>query len=200
MQKRHFLNATMVGALSGMTAFPSVASAQNGPKTARGPTLLTVSGLIGAGNRGPFDPALDQLMARQKLAFGKAYAFDFAALAALPAGTIRPTLEYDDKPHALKGPLLMDVVKTCGVKVTGKTMLLLRAVDGYAARLSATEASTRRFIVATHLDGRPLALGGVGPLWAVFDADRFSDVAAKPLTERFGSCPWAMYHIEVAES
>lgn len=200
MRKRHFLNAAMFGAVSGMATLPSAVAAQNGPRAAQGPTLLTVSGLIGAGNRGPFDPALDQLMARQKLAFSKAQAFDFAALVALPASTIRPTLEYDGKPHALKGPLLMDVVKACGVNIADKTMLLLRAVDGYAARLSATEAGKRRFIVATHLDGRPLALGGVGPLWAVFDADRFADVAAKPLNERFGSCPWAMYHIEVADA
>ena len=49
-----------------------------------------MSGLIGAGNRGPFDPALDQLMAKQKLAFAKAQTFDFAALTALPTITITP--------------------------------------------------------------------------------------------------------------
>ena len=190
----------MFGAVSGLAAYAPAAAAQHGPKTAKGPILLTVSGLIGGGNRGPFDPALDQMMGKQKLAFSKAQVFDFAALTVLPAHTIKPTLEYDGKAHTLAGPLLMDVMKACGVKATTKTALFLRAVDGYAAQLSAAEASQRRFIVATHLDGRPMALGGLGPLWAVYDADRFPDMAAKKVTERFGSCPWATYHIEVKEA
>jgi hypothetical protein len=200
MRKRHFLNASMVGALAGVAAWPRLAAAQHGPAAARGPTLLTVSGLIGAGNRGAFDAALDQMMGKQKLAFSKAHAFDFAALTAMPATTINPTLEYDNKPHTLNGPLLMDVVKACGVKVTDKTALFVRAVDGYAAHVPAAEASQRRFILATHLDGKPMALGGLGPLWAVYDADRFADMAAKPVAQRFGSCPWATYHIDVKEA
>ena len=60
------------------------------------------------------------------------------------------------------------------------------------------QARAQRFIVATHLDGKPMALGGLGPLWAVYDADRFADMAARPVAERFGACPWALYHIEVA--
>ena len=34
-------------------------------------------------------------------------------------------------------------------------------------------------------------------LGAVFDADRVPEMAARPVNERFGSCPWALYHIEV---
>lgn len=200
MKKRDLLHATMVGTVTGLVAAPRLAAAQHSPKAARGPTLLTVSGLIGAANRGAFDPALDQMMAKQKIAFAKARAFDFTALTALAPTTIHPTLEYDGKRHTLRGPLLNDIVKACGVVVTAKTSLFLRAVDGYAAQILATEADKRRFIVATHLDGAPMALGGLGPLWAVFDADRFPDVAAKPLNERFASCPWATYHIEVTDA
>ena len=194
-QRRYFLATATAGA----AALPGLTLAQTAPKGARGPTVLTVSGLIGTGNRGALDPALDQLMAKQKIAFDKAQAFDFAALAALPAVTIKPTLEYDAKPHVLKGPLLMDVMKASGVKVTAKTVFFLRAIDGYAAQVSAADAARYRFIVATHLDGQPMALGGLGPLWAVYDADRFPDMAAKPLPARFAWCPWATYHIEVKE-
>ncbi len=88
MQKRRFLGATMVAAVATGSMRPASA-AQTGS-----PPLLTVSGLIGAGNRGPFDPALDQLMAKQKLAFSKAHTFDFAVLTSLPPTTIRPTLTY----------------------------------------------------------------------------------------------------------
>lgn len=194
-QRRQFLSATALAAV----AVPTLSNAQHAPKTVRGPVLLTVSGLIGAGNRGPLDAALDQMMAKQKIKFDKAHAFDFAALLAMPAVTIKPTLEYDNKAHKLKGPLLLDVMKACGVKITAKTAFFMRAVDGYAAQLSAADAQKYRFIVATHLDGEPMALGGLGPLWGVYDADRFADMAAKPVTERFGSCPWATYHIEVKE-
>lgn len=198
MKKRHFLKAGLSGA-AGLGATALGAHAQNGPKTSTGPVLVTVSGLIGPGNRGALDPALDQMMVKQKIGFSKAQAFDFAALTAMPAITIKPTLEYDSKPHALRGPLLMDVLKASGVKVTDRTSLLLRAVDGYAVLVSAAEIARRGFILATHLDGRPMALGGLGPLWAVYDADKFPDMVAKPVTQRFGLCPWATYHIEVKE-
>lgn len=194
--RRQFLGTAALAAVTATT----ISSAQHAPKTARGPVLLTVSGSIGWGNRGPIDAALDQMMSKQKVKFDKAYAFDFAALAELPATTIKPTLEYDNKSHILKGPLLIDVMKVCGVKITAKTMLFMRAVDGYAAQISAVDVEKYRYIVATHLDAQPMALGGLGPLWGVYDADRFADMAARPVTERFVSCPWATYHIQVKES
>lgn len=197
MNKRDFLQTAVVslGAAASFTTH-----AQNAPKATTGPVLLTVSGLIGPGNRGPLDSALDQMMHKQTVSFSKAHAFDFAALTALPATTIKPTLEYDNKPHVLKGPLLTDVLKACGVKIGEKTALLLRAVDGYGVLLTAAEATQRRFILATHIDNRPMGLGGLGPLWAVYDADRFPDMAAKPVNQRFSLCPWATYHIDVRES
>ena len=197
MDKRQFLNLAACGA----AVLPVCLEAQAATtRTLRGPALLTVSGAIGAGNRGALDPALDQMMAKQKIRFDKAQVFDFAALTAMPAVSIRPTLEYDNQAHALKGPLLMEVMKACGVKVTDRTVFFLRAVDGYAAQISAADAARYRFIVATHLDGQPMALGGLGPLWAVYDADRFADMAAKPVSARFASCPWATYHVEVKEA
>ena len=196
MQKRRFLSSAFIGAAVG--AIPAGAATKSA-RPATGPVLLTVTGLIGAGNRGPFDPALDQMMGKQKIQFSKAQTFDFAAIAAMPAVTIKPTLEYDSKPHTLKGPLLTDVMKACAANVGAKTAFFLRAVDGYVAQLSAADATRYRFIVATHLDGQPMPLGGLGPLWTVFDADRFPEFASKPVTERFGNCPWATYHIEVKE-
>jgi hypothetical protein len=188
MKKRHFLGAAAAGA-----ALPYAARAQQA-KGLHGPALLTITGAVGKTNRGPMDGVLDQMMAKQKLTFDKAHAFDFAALAALPAVTIKPTLEYDKKPHELKGPLLTDVLHAAGA--TG-TKLAMRAVDGYAPSISMADAQKYRFIVATHLDGQPMPLGGFGPLWAVYDADKFPDMAAKPLDLRFAMCPWGLYHIDV---
>jgi hypothetical protein len=193
MKKRQFLGSA---ALAGMAAaLPARAAAAK----SAGPALLTITGAIGKPNRGRFDPVLDQMMFKQKLTFEKAHGFDFAALAALPAITIHPTLEYDNKPHTLRGPLLLDVMKAAGARVDGNDngKLVLRAVDGYAATIWVAQARAQRWIVATHMDGAPMALGGLGPLWAIYDADKVPEMAVKPLAERFGSCPWALYHIEV---
>jgi hypothetical protein len=191
MRKRNFLAAAALGP----AALPSLVHAA-GQGAGGSPALLTVTGAIGKPNRGAIDPVLDQMMAKQKIAFEKAHAFDFAALAAMPAVTIKPTLEYDKKPHTLRGPLLADVLKACGVSADGGK-LAMRAVDGYAPTISVSDARKYRFIVATHLDAKPMPLGGLGPLWAVYDADRFPDMAAKPLDQRFALCPWAVYHIDV---
>ncbi len=159
--------------------------------------MLTVTGNIGAGNRGPLDPALDQMMKKQGLAFDKAHVFDYAALLALPDIAIKPTLEYDAREHELSGPLLIDVIVATGAKVNRDGRVLLRAVDGYVIALSVAAAQKYRYIVATKLDAKPMPLGGLGPLWAVYDADRFPDMAARALAERFTLCPWALYHIAV---
>jgi hypothetical protein len=188
MKKRNFLAAAAAGA-----ALPLVAGAQPA-KGLRGPTLLTVTGAITKTNRGSFDGVLDQMMAKQKLTFDKAHAFDFAALAAMPAVTIKPTVEYDGKKHELRGPLLATVLQAAGA--TG-SKLAMRAVDGYAPVISAADAQKYRFIVATHMDGQTMPIGGLGPLWAVYEADKFADMAAKPVDQRFANCPWGLYHIDV---
>jgi len=190
MDKRHFLAGALAGA-----AGPVLAQPQVNALTVRGPALLTVTGAITKPNRGPLDPVLDQMMAKQKLAFEKARTFDFAALAAMTAVAIKPTLEYDNKPHQLRGPLLTTVLRAAGAPHDAK--LVMRAIDGYAPAISIAEARRLRFIVATHLDGKPMPLGGLGPLWALFDADRFPESKAKPVTERFALCPWGLYHIDV---
>ncbi|RZT05700.1 hypothetical protein SAMN05216319_5002 [Duganella sp. CF402] len=194
MKKRQFLGTAATATLAGWAttlAAPAHAAA------ASGPTLLTVTGAIGAGNRGKLDPVRDQLMYKQKLSFDKAFGFDFAALAALPAITIKPTLEYDGKPHTLRGPLLVDVMKAAGAKLNDNTKLVLRAIDGFAATVTVAQAKAQRYIVATHLDGAPMALGGLGPLWAVYEADKVPEMAAKPVSDRFGLCPWGLYHVSV---
>jgi hypothetical protein len=190
MNKRHFLGAAALVPLAAPATARTAAAAC-------GPVLLTVTGAIGRANRGPLDPALDQMMHKQQLSFQRAYTFDFDALARLPARSIRPTLEYDGKPHALRGPLLAEVLAQAGAQGGPGARVVLRAVDGYAAVVPLAQAKAQGFIVATHLDGQPVPLGGLGPLWAVYDADRVPDMAARPLAERFAACPWALYHIEV---
>jgi hypothetical protein len=195
LKKRDFLSTAVLG-VAALPSFAQTANKAVNQGNLHSPTLLTVTGAIGKGNRGPLDPVLDQMMAKQKLAFTKAHVFDFAALTALPAVTIKPTLEYGNEVHTLKGPLLADVLKAAGANAQGGK-LAMRAVDGYAPTISVADALKYRFIIATHLDGKPMPLGGLGPLWAVYEPEKFPDMAAKPVSDRFALCPWAVFHIDV---
>ena len=192
MNKRQFVAAGVVGA----AALPLRAGAAQSPARA-GHGILTVTGAIVRSNRGPLDPALDQLMVKHGAKFDKAWQFDAAMLARLTAVTIQPTLEYDAKPHKLSGPLLSSVVEAAGVITGSQVMLGLRALDGYTVAVSLADARGYRMIVASALDGVPMSIGGLGPLWAVYDADRLPAFKDKPLKERFGLCPWGLYYIDV---
>jgi hypothetical protein len=189
MHKRQFLAA---GALATLLPLQTRAA-----PAASGPGLLTVAGAIPRSNRGPLDPALDQLMVKHGAKFDKAWQFDAAMLARLPTVTIQPTLEYDAKLHKLSGPLLGTVLKAAGVAEGASVSLGLRALDGYTVAVSLADAQRYRMIVATKLDGAPMSIGGLGPLWGVYDADRLPDFKDKPLKERFALCPWGLYYIEV---
>jgi hypothetical protein len=189
MKKRSFLGTATLAAL---LPAAGVSTAQPSRKS---PGLLTLSGAIGKANRGPVDPALDQLLVKHGVKFDKAHVFDAEALHRLPAVRIRPTLEYDAKVHSLTGPLLSSVLEAAGV--TGDAMLALRAVDGYVVPLRLADARSYRMIVATEIDGDPLSLGGLGPQWAVYEADSLPAFKDKPLKERFALCPWGLYSIEV---
>ena len=191
MDKRRFLATGALGAVLPLQAQGAASSARTGAG------LLTVTGAIARSNRGPLDPALDQLMVKHGTRFDRAWEFDGAMLARLPAVSIQPTLEYDAKTHKLSGPLLSSVVVAAGVAVGAAVTLVMRALDGYAVAVSLADASRYRMILATMLDGVPMSLGGLGPLWAVHDADRLADFKDKPLKERFGLCPWGLYFIEV---
>ncbi|MDQ6618087.1 MAG: molybdopterin-dependent oxidoreductase [Pseudomonadota bacterium] len=188
---------TFVAAMLATAALPAVAQTSRPAKGLSGPGLLTITGGIGRSNRGAIDAASDILMVKHKLAFTSAYALDWSNLAALPARTIEPTLEYDGKPHKLRGPALLDVLQLAQARAPDTATLALRAIDGYAPTMTVKEARDFGFIVATHRDGVPLHLGGLGPIWAVYDADRIPEMSAKPVSERFAKCPWGLYHIEV---
>ena len=194
MNKRDFLNVSALIGAASLSPTPALAAA-----SATGPTLLTVGGLVPQGNRPALDPELDQMMAKHGVRFRRAFTFDAAALQALPKTRIRPTLEYDGKVHTLSGPALIDVLSAAGVKADPGLRLGMRALDGYNVEISVADVAAYRMILATHMDGKPMGLGGLGPQWAVYDADRLAAFKDKPLKERFGLCPWGVYYIDVAQ-
>ena len=191
MKKREFLTTT-----AALAMFPAGAvRAANAAD--RGPVLLTVSGDVGRTNCGQFDAVLDQMMAKHGVTFDQAFTFSAASLHRLPSVTIKPTLEYDAKVHALTGPLISTVLDAAGVKTSQAVQLGLRAVDGYNVAIGLQDVRSYRMIIATHIDGQALGLGGLGPQWAVYDADKLASFKDKPLKDRFGLCPWGLYLVDV---
>lgn len=196
MKRRAFLASAGAVAASVSPSTPAATTpAAASPSTF--PALLTITGDVTKTNRPSFDPSRDILMGKHGAKFDKAFAIDYPTIARLPAKRFVATLEYDNKRHELGGPLLTDVLALAGAAATDATTLQMRAVDGYSPTLSFADARRFQYIVAMRMDGRPLALGGLGPLWAVYEADRFPEVAAKPVDQRFATCPWALYQIDV---
>lgn len=200
MKKRQFIStaaASIAGALgaSALPAFAAAATAKD-VKT-NGPAVLTIAGTIERSNRGPTDAVIDQMMHKQNVQFKHAFAFDLAALEKMPAATISPTLEYDGKPHQLRGPRLAAVLDLLGASKATDTQIVFHSVDGYMPQLSFEQLRKYDYILATQIDGMPLSIGGFGPVFAIYDADRIPELAQKPLAQRFALCPWGLYCIEV---
>jgi len=195
MNKRNFVAASV-----GLAGLWTASGGSHAAPRQQQPALLTVSGAITRPNRGALDPVIDQMMGKHGIQFTQAHALDATALQRMPSITIKPTLEYDARPHTLEGPLLTTVLAAAGVAAGSAVQLVLRAVDGYNVTLSLADAQAYRMIVATRIDGQPQALGGLGPQWAVYDADVLPAFKDKPVKERFGLCPWGLYHIDVKKA
>jgi len=193
MDRRRFMRqSTALGLAAGTTA-----AVRGAPLAASAPVLLTICGAISRPDRGPFDPSRDVLMGKHGVTFESARTYRYADLLAMPQETIRPTLEYDARAHALSGPRLAGVLDHAGAPEHPDTPVMLRAFDGYSLATTRGELEHKGFILALSLDGTPMALGGLGPLWALFDADRIPEVAERPLAQRFAGCPWGLYCIVV---
>ncbi|SEF04634.1 Oxidoreductase molybdopterin binding domain-containing protein [Burkholderia sp. WP9] len=195
MNKRQFLNSAALLSAAAAPAFGGQPARKQA--CAASPVILTISGAIRRHNRGALDPAFDQLLAKHQVKFSEAYGVDSALIASMPAVTIKPTTEYDSRQHTLSGPLLTHVLEHVGAPSAGNTQIVMHAVDGYAVATTLDKVRAYQFIVATQMDGKPLPLGGVGPLWATYDADNIPELSNKPLKDRFELSPWGLYHLQV---
>jgi hypothetical protein len=196
MNKRQFLSSAALLSAAAAPAFGGQPARKQA--CAASPVILTISGAIRRHNRGALDPAFDQLLAKHQVKFSEAYGVDSALIASMPAVTIKPTTEYDSRQHTLSGPLLTHVLEHVGAPSAGNTQIVMHAVDGYAVATTLDKVRAYQFIVATQMDGKPLPLGGVGPLWATYDADNIPEFSNKPLKDRFELSPWGLYHLQVA--
>ena len=185
---RGVLTAICVLALGLATAAwqPSLADDLPAP---RGPVVLIVAGNIAAVNRGPYDPLLDPFLAYHEKSFEAAAEFDRAMLEGLGLHEVELTYEGWPETTRFAGPRLADLLGFVGARGNALTVT---ALDGFAVDITAEELAERDWIVALERDGRPLGIGGRGPLWIVYGVT--GSVASHDDEARW---PWAVFYIEV---
>ena len=158
----------------------------------RGMTVLTVSGLVGKTNRGPFDPKLDSLLALQKAEFKNAFAFDRETLLALPQGTVTVTTNEYEKPVTFSGPLLKEVL---GYLEAAQVRTTFVALNGYTGWLDPDDIKSSDWILALEADGKPLGLGQQGPIWLL----NTREPDFKPNDEHHGHWVYAIFCMRIGE-
>ena len=126
------------------------------------PIILTVTGNVANPNRGPVNEFDDAVFAHLDVKFDKGFTFTLSELTALPQRTEKA--KYDNWPREVTatGPSLVDVLKAAGAD--GKK-ILVQAADGYAPELTAADLAGDKLILALTADGKPLHMGGRGPIW-----------------------------------
>ena len=154
--------------------------------------VLTVSGMIGKTNRGPLDQKRDSLLAAQKVDFKTAFAFDRAALLALPQGTVTAQPPEFDKPATFSGPQLREVL---GFLEAAQVRTTFMAVDGYSGWLDPEDIKQSDWILALSADGVPLGLGQQGPIWLI----NTRDAGFHPDDTHHGHWVWALFYIRVGD-
>lgn len=157
-----------------------------------GGDLLTIYGAIGTIDRGPVQPETEPLFGRYGVEFDGAFVLNYGALAAFDQRTLRVDFPMGGAPHSFSGPLIRDVLAAADVR--GQT-IIVTAIDGYSREIAIERLETYDAIFAIEMDGRPLPLGGLGPVMLVWP--RTTDDALADMND--DDWVWAAFLVEVVE-
>ncbi|MEQ8405843.1 MAG: hypothetical protein RKE49_12155 [Oceanicaulis sp.] len=151
--------------------------------TPDGPALMTVF------HEGGEVEAAGGLFDRYELS-GEGEGVTAADLAALPASEIETGYPMGAPAQSWSGPRLSALLADLDAPGAGAR---LTAIDGYQVEVTAEEIAQYEPILATHRDGEPLALGGLGPVMLVWPRDTEADLADMN-DDRW---PWGVFAVEV---
>jgi hypothetical protein len=179
----------LVAAVIMFTAVSSQASA-DGKKAPAGAVLLTIAGDIAHSNRGAMRGKRDGFLNFHEIRFDKAFAFDRTMLDGMKQGSVTAQPPQFSAPVTFAGPYLRDVLAKAGA--AGGVSIEAKALDGFVSELSAEDIASKDWILATRQDGKPFALGGLGPIWLLHKPS-----AVKVPEEEEQTWPWALFYIEV---
>ena len=94
------------------------------------------------------------------------------------------------------------MLQASGVDV-GKAMaqghwLTLQGIDGYRTQIPLAQALRWRMLLATQMDGTPLAIGGLGPLWNIYATQDIDELKQLPLKQSLTAAVWGLYYIQIS--
>ena len=164
-------------------------SLSGGAKAQETAVMVTIAGKISMTNRGPRDDFHDAFHVYHGKTFDRAFSLNHELLGFLPQKAVRVDSVNWPGPVMVEGPLLSDVLKSAGA--SGKA-ISVTALDGYEVEFSAEELAARDWILAIRADEKPLAIGGRGPAWVVYETgDR------KASEEEEAKWVWSVFYIDV---
>ena len=138
----------------------AVAQSLDAPK---GRTVLSVSGKIGATNKG--DLAV----------------FDMAMIEKLPQHSFTTRTPWYDKPVKFTGPLLKDVLAL--VKSSGTTLSAV-AINDYKINIPIEDLGKHGVLMARLIDDKPIPVRSKGPLFVVYPFDNAAELRTSVYYER----------------
>ena len=179
--------------LAAMTAFfASPGFAADAVETPKEMVVLTVAGDIAVTNRGPLDPDRDSLLALQKAAFTRAFAFDRPMLLRLKQGEVRAKTRELKEPATFNGPLLKELLAAIGA---AQAKVSFVAVNGYQGWVTPDDIARSDWILALAVNGAPLGLGQQGPIFAINTRAE----GEKPSETHQGHWVWSVFYIHVGD-
>lgn len=153
-----------------------------------GPVLVTVFSPGGEAS-----PPREGLFASYGIGIGqRAHFLDADALAGLAHHDIRADFPVGTTPRVFSGPRLSDLMSAIGAGDAGAR---LTAFDGYQVEVTTEMIARHQPIIATHVDGEALAVGGLGPVILVWP--RQSDDRLEAMNDDLW--PWGVFAIETLE-
>ncbi len=153
-----------------------------------GPTLVTVFSPLGEDVA-----ARDGLFASYGLGVESgATALDAAGLARLGAHSITVDFPVGSDPRRFSGPRLSELLAAVGTPGVGAR---LTSFDGYQVEITADQIARHQPVLATHVDGDPLAVGSLGPVILVWPRSR--DERLSDMNDDLW--PWGVFAIETLE-
>jgi hypothetical protein len=188
MNRRKFsmAAATLLAALSATSVMPAAAQQDESSQP-----ILTITGNIGEANRPALDEFNDAYLKFRDKNFSKAYEFTLPDVLALPQKTISAQAEKWPGPVELTGPSFADVLTAAGALAGPVTVT---ALDGYSITYTPEEIAAQEWILAWKANGKPLSIGGRGPLWLIHPSGATpapDDVEARWI--------WSVFVIEVGQ-
>lgn len=171
-----------------LMAFILTACSPPSIEAGEGPVLVTVFSPGGEAS-----PPREGLFASYGVGIGQgAHFLDGEALAGLPHHEVSADFPVDAPPRVFSGPRLSDLMSAVGSSGAGAR---LTAFDGYQVEVPAEMIARHQPIIATHVDGEALAVGGLGPVILVWP--RQSDDRLEDMNDDLW--PWGVFAIETLE-